>query len=647
MCACTGGSICRVGVETRTRDSLRLRSLLRRRRPEPQGISIPSGSHAHVCWVSLAPTWATGPTGRAHSLCRSGNRWYHLAAVIERVSVDARRRGMGIAITALVMAAILAVLGQYAWAGDGYLADDAFISFRYAANLAEGLGPNWNRGDHVEGYTNFGWVLLLALGQKLGAEPVETSRTLGFLGSAATLALMPLLAAQLRPMWSARWGLLTAGAVTALALNTGFSLWAFAGLETTAFTFLVTAGITAHLSEERRDVKSLWSSAIFLAAALVRPEGVVVWAVSAVFKLLRILSGGSQKRLSDLALWVVLFVVPYGGYWMWRWDYYGYFFPNTYYLKTARSLAVFKRGAVYAQDFFTIYWVWLGLGALISAWRERHISYRPATYLLAMLGVWSAEVVYTGGDWMPYFRFFVPVLPIVYLLMMHGAIDVADLLRLRVPIPAFTVVASALLVALIVFSAFRPHDDCLARSGRFDSNSGDSCEILPGAVDYANQKAIGLWMRDNLPSNYTVAQIATGIVPYFSGLTTIDMLGVNDEHIAHLNKPSLGLGPAGHEKEDGGYVVSREPEIIWLALNIEGKPRQVVDDYLPPKDIDWVPVKTSVTRNGYVWFLYRPVAIPLQGGWLNVLVHNRVDTARFEGTASDEELRDAIGAPLR
>ena len=44
--------------------------------------------------------------------------------------------------------------------------DDAYISFRYAANLAEHgeLAFNVVPLERVEGYTNFGWVVLLAAG---------------------------------------------------------------------------------------------------------------------------------------------------------------------------------------------------------------------------------------------------------------------------------------------------------------------------------------------------------------------------------------------------------------------------------------------------------------------------------------------------
>ena len=41
--------------------------------------------------------------------------------------------------------------------------DDAFISFRYAENFAQGKGLVFNSGERVEGYSNFLWVILLGL----------------------------------------------------------------------------------------------------------------------------------------------------------------------------------------------------------------------------------------------------------------------------------------------------------------------------------------------------------------------------------------------------------------------------------------------------------------------------------------------------
>ena len=43
-----------------------------------------------------------------------------------------------------------------------WLDDDQMISMRYARHVAEGLGPVWNPGERVEGYTNPAWMLVMA-----------------------------------------------------------------------------------------------------------------------------------------------------------------------------------------------------------------------------------------------------------------------------------------------------------------------------------------------------------------------------------------------------------------------------------------------------------------------------------------------------
>src|SRR5438105_2649940 len=47
--------------------------------------------------------------------------------------------------------------------------DDAYITFRYARNLAEGVGLVYNPGEWVLGTTSPLWAILLAGGYRLGA----------------------------------------------------------------------------------------------------------------------------------------------------------------------------------------------------------------------------------------------------------------------------------------------------------------------------------------------------------------------------------------------------------------------------------------------------------------------------------------------
>jgi len=65
--------------------------------------------------------------------------------------------------------------------------DDAFITFRYSQHLADGLGPNWNSTGHVEGYTSFLWMALLAALSKAGLDIVDAARVLAYVTTLGTM----------------------------------------------------------------------------------------------------------------------------------------------------------------------------------------------------------------------------------------------------------------------------------------------------------------------------------------------------------------------------------------------------------------------------------------------------------------------------
>lgn len=85
--------------------------------------------------------------------------------------------------------------------------------------------------------------------------------------------------------------------------------------------------------------------------------------------------------------------------------------------------------------------------------------------------------------------------------------------------------------------------------------------------------AIGLHLGNNYPPGTEVAVFPAGAIPYYSGFKAIDMLGLNDLHIAHIEKPNLGsldmdhstiapfLGP-GHCKTDIPYVLAKRPTLL-------------------------------------------------------------------------------------
>src|SRR6266571_4156489 len=79
-----------------------------------------------------------------------------------------------------------------------YQVDDAFIVYRYAANLAHGYGFVFNPGERVEGVTCFLWTLFLAPWAAAGLSLSRAARWVTPMARRLVSGLLPGTAARLR-----------------------------------------------------------------------------------------------------------------------------------------------------------------------------------------------------------------------------------------------------------------------------------------------------------------------------------------------------------------------------------------------------------------------------------------------------------------
>jgi arabinofuranosyltransferase len=195
------------------------------------------------------------------------------ATTTER-STDSPRVRLGVR---LGLAAALALLMAHAWSYR-FLTDDAFISFRYARNLSLGHGLVFNPGgDRVEGYTNFLWVLLLALARSLGWAPEVSSQALSLVATVALGLVIAWVSVQRRSAGGPAWFVLVAPLL--LAVTRSVAVWSTSGLETRLFELLVIAGLLQLVRERdrlvgvsRRAGLAPWLLGL---ACLTRPEGLL------------------------------------------------------------------------------------------------------------------------------------------------------------------------------------------------------------------------------------------------------------------------------------------------------------------------------------------------------------------------------------
>ena len=318
---------------------------------------------------------------------------------------------------------LLGYLTHVAW----FLTDDAFISFRYARNLLEGHGLVFNRGEYVEGYSNFLWVLeLAALWKTFGLRPEHTAPWLSVACTVGTLAAML--------WWIARLpGLPHRGLVGWMALgvvgsSATFAVWTSGGgLETRQFTFCIVLAVVGLTLYPERWRALLGVSLSLAAAALTRPEGPLFAACCFGWYLVqrRLATGRGRPDWRAAASLAGPFVVLVAGQYLWRYGYYGEWLPNTYYAKHVRPW--YEAGGRYlaAATLETGLYLLLPLAGLAQGkgWQARrsltaalvlsciaahmtyiarvggdHFEYRPLDVYWPLLAVPAAEgLVYLGG----------------------------------------------------------------------------------------------------------------------------------------------------------------------------------------------------------------------------------------------------------
>ena len=297
--------------------------------------------------------------------------------------------------------ALLGWLSSITW----FLTDDAFISFRYVRNLLEGNGLVFNPGEYVEGYTNFLWILeLAAIWGIFGVRPEHAAPWLSVAYTIGTIAAMLWWVARLPSLQNR--GLVGWMALGLLCSSATFAVWTSGGgLETRQFTFFIIAAVVC-LSVYGNSRWGLLAASLGLAAAaLTRPEGLMLAACCfSWFAVQRMVTDGRDRsRLArDMMFLVAPFVVLVSAHFLFRYAYYGEWLPNTYYAKHVRPW--YESGFRYLWAAALETGLYLLLPLTFLALRTRWRMYQDGTYALALLcvAVHMAYLLPIGGDHFEY-----------------------------------------------------------------------------------------------------------------------------------------------------------------------------------------------------------------------------------------------------
>ncbi|RME80521.1 MAG: hypothetical protein D6775_15955 [Caldilineae bacterium] len=485
-----------------------------------------------------------------------------------------------------VLIAVFLGLGLLAFAQSKHPFDppeDAYITFRYARNLANGYGLVWNPGeDPVEGSTEFIWTVMLAGMVRLGFGMEQAALVLNLaFGAAAvvvvTLAAYALSGRRLLPSIFAG-GSFAAGPL-AYHVRGGFATPLFTLLLVIVF---VASILLTRLSQEHRLYRMAYPllalGGLFL--GLTRPEGVLYFGLTWV-ALLVLLKPAQRLRLLRYTL--LLFVLPGLVYFVWRWRYFGYLLPNTFYVKSTGGLLHLR----YFEDIYLLFRFLAPLILLIGVgllWRARRDAWQ---HLILLAPAFVFPWFYLLIDQLQNLgkRFQYPVYP---LFLLAGAVTLGILLpdeairpkrvRIRqglvvlagtgmVIYALFVVLERVVLIESLVLGLLllawlirdaepdlRIHLETasllvMAALAVFTIQAGYRLARTFYPTRYDDLQAVGKALQPFADRGYTLVASEAGWLPYFSEWRTIDPFGLNNEYIAHN-----GL--------NSHYLRSVEPDVI-------------------------------------------------------------------------------------
>jgi hypothetical protein len=334
------------------------------------------------------------------------------------------------------------------------------------------------------------------------------------------------------------------------------------------FTFFSCAACGMYLYEMHHDKTIPLSALLFSLACLTRPEGILLFGITCLHRFCYCLWTKKSIFSGKALLWVAVFLLIYGSYYYWRFNYYEFIFPNTFYAKTGGGIYQLWRGFRYALRFF-FYNPW-ALLAVLSMTTFRGTSRSPLIYVSTLMTVYSVYIILIGGDFFSMFRFFVPLLPFIAILVQEGIVDFFGwIVQLSYANYGKRIVLTLCYCSAIIFA--------LSIKNSFHSSERDFFFQHQSITQHL--AAEGKWLRKHALPNETVAAIGVGAIAYYSGLTVIDRLGITDAYVAHTKMPHMGKGFAGHEKSNLSYILTKKPNyffgpIVWPKNNSHVLPRE-------------------------------------------------------------------------
>lgn len=461
-----------------------------------------------------------------------------------------------------VLAVLMAVSAALALLFFPVTLEDAQITFRYSLRFSEGYEFGmWNRvGEPVEGFTTFLWMVYLScFGPNIDAI-VAASKFTGLFAHVSLVALFGLLFLRFRSSgelpvslfsnrpYAARAFLLTA---TALSFFIPLAWYSTSGMEMPVFVLLIALVLFLPLLVEGM----VFYAAVSIMLVLLRPDG-LLFSVSAPLFYFFMSRKPGFLMVAGLAISAFLVLSVF------RYFHFGYLMPNTYYAKSGGAGPLhWAEGASYVGSFLLNY-CYLFVPVVVAFFKQ-YMTQKKAVdifLLVSFLGVFAYLFLIgrSGGDnfsAFPMWRHGLNLFPLILFCGFYGAQIMSEKYGARIS-GTFLLL---LLLGPVCFSLPGEHskflrDQMTSAIGSYPSLNSD----------YRNNELL-LWLREISDENTIISTPLAGALPLTVDAVHIDVLGLNDEFIAH-NGSFDPRGPID-SKTHMNYVMQQRPHIIEGYIN--------------------------------------------------------------------------------
>lgn len=457
--------------------------------------------------------------------------------------------------------------------------DDANIYFVYMKNFANGYGFTYNiQGERVEGLTSLSWTLI-------GAGIYKITGTIGIPLLILNFLMLVYTCYKLLKFiydnYTKNYIAIILSLVVWLLIPGYFDWTLISLLETGLWSSLITLTVLNLLEYQKYVIKNDLEFSFYLILLIIcRPESLLlVWFFIALKFIITFYSAEKSFKASLISIYIptLACITTLLLFLLWRYEYFGYLFPNTYYAKKGSSLIwQITQGTRYILKFFIYnFFVCIIIGwSIIKLFKKKKLEWDIIIFL-STIAVYIFIIIINGGDHFKLFRFCQPFMAIFLLLSVK--------LLSSSPKRIYT---NYIAYIFVIFITGQDNiiKELIKGMGQIQYEFG-----IAEFEKNRSKELVSFFKQNKEYPSQGVIPAGGSAWGYNDFGKTIDLLALNNVEMAHSKKDSKAYETKNHASFNIDIFYKQQPDLLTLCMGFYKK-----DDKAIPSFSEW---EDNITKN--------------------------------------------------